>query len=171
MLITRPDLRISNASAPLLHFYDRRRSASRRKRADRPYGQAQSAEFQLALRKPAVLSSIVKRLVEEVASKLLIRWGQSVRSRAIPVPLGTLELRGDWPNRSLRQSGHRNSPAGKAPIVLSSPDLANTGHRKPVRNHYTHTRRNIRSPDIRSRRIRSQGTTNKGSRTQRNQNR
>jgi hypothetical protein len=79
------------------------------------------AEFQLASRTPAVLSSIVRRLVEEVASKVLIRWGQSVRSRAIPVPLGTLELRGCCPGRSLRQSGHRSSPAGKAPLVLSSP--------------------------------------------------
>src|SRR4029077_16007374 len=112
------------------------------------------------------LSAIVRRPVEEVASKVLIRWGQSVRSRAIPVPLGTLELRGCCPGRSLRQSGHRSSPAGKAPIVLSSPDLANTGHRKPVRNHHTLPRRSIRS-----RHFRSQGTTNKESRTQRNQNR
>jgi hypothetical protein len=113
-----------------------------------------------------VLRSIVRRLVEDVVSKLLRRWGQSVRWRATPVPLGTLELRGCCLGRSLRQSGHRSSSAGKAPIVLSPPDLANTGHRKPVRNHYTHTRRNIRC-----RRIRSQGTTNKGNRTQRNQNR
>ena len=51
--------------------------------------------------------------MEEVASKVLIRWGQSVRSRAIPVPLGTLELRGCCPGRSLRQSDHRSSLAGK----------------------------------------------------------
>ena len=139
--------------------------------ANRPTKACAGAEFQLASRTPAVLSAIVRRPVEEVASKVLIRWGQSVRSRAIPVPLGTLELRDCCPGRSLRQSGHRSSPAGKAPIVLSSPDLANTGHRKPVRNHYTHTRRNIRHSDIRCRRTRSQGTTNKGNRTQRNQNR
>jgi len=44
--------------------------------------------------------------VEEAASKLLRRWGQSVRWRATPVPLGTPELRGCRPGRSLRQSGH-----------------------------------------------------------------
>jgi hypothetical protein len=108
--------------------------------------------------------------VEEVASKRLRRSGQSVRWQATPGPLGTLELRGCRPGRSLRQSAHDSSPEAKAPIVLSSPDLANIGHRKLVRNRYTHPRRNIRRPDIRRRRIRSQGTTNKENRTQPNQN-
>jgi hypothetical protein len=43
------------------------------------------------------------------------------------VPLGTRELRGSRLGRSLRQSGHGSSPTGKAPIVLSPPDLDNTG--------------------------------------------
>ena len=116
---------------------------------------------------PAVLNfSIVRRLVAEAASTLLRHRAQSVQWRVTPVPLGTRELRGCRPGRLFRQSGHGSSPVGKAPIVLSSPDLANTGHRRPVRNRYTHPRRNIRR-----RRIRSQGTTNQENRTQRNQNR
>ena len=41
--------------------------------------------------------------------------------------------------RSLRQSGPGSSPPGKRPLLLSPPDLANTGHHKPVRNHCSKT--------------------------------